>query len=129
MPKELFNAGAGGNTGTVKTLLAATGRIATGTPGYAGADNITFENLQKQLSGRYKVEFGNIDLVDGVLTVTHSKSTKNISFSYIKPDGSSQSIEDIVSFPDVNYFTVNFSGGIDVGTHTIYFQTHPDLTL
>ena len=129
MPKELFNAGAGGNTGTVKTELAATDRIATGTPGYAGSDNITFANLQKQLSGRYKVEFENSDLVDGVLTVTHTKGTTNISIDYIRPDGTSQSIADLVTFTSVDYFTINFSGGIDVGTHTIYFQTHPDLTL
>ena len=62
-----------------------------------------------------------------VLTVTHNKGSKNLSFDYMRPDGTKQSIDDLITVPDDTKFTVNFSGGIDAGTHTIYYKIHPDL--
>ena len=57
MGKELFNAGSSGNTGTLKSTLSDSDRIAVGVPGFTGSDNITYANLRKIIDGRYKVEF------------------------------------------------------------------------
>lgn len=127
MGKELFNAGSTGNPGTLKSTLSDSDRIAVGVPGFKGSDNITYANLKKIIDGRYKVEFNSGNLVTDILTVTHNKNSTNISFDYVKPDGTKQSIDDLITIVSVNEFTVNFSGGIDVGTHTIYYKIYPDL--
>ena len=127
MGKELFNAGSSGNTGTLKSTLSDSDRIAVGVPGFTGSDNITYANLRKIIDGRYKYEFTSAQLVADILTVTHNKNSTNISFDYMKPDGTKQSIDDLITIVSANQFTVSFSGGIDPGTHTIYYKIHPDL--
>lgn len=127
MGKELFNAGSTGNPGTLKTNLSDSDRIAVGVPGFTGSDNITYLNLKKIIDGRYKYEFTSANLVADILTVTHNKGSKNISFDYMRPDGTKQSIDDLITVVDTNTFSVNFSGGISSGTHTIYYKIHPDL--
>lgn len=126
MPKELFNAGQNGNTGSVKTTLSADDRIATGQPSQGGSDNITFENFYKQVSGRVKVEFSNADLASGVLTVTHNLNTRNISVEYQDETYTKQSLDGLLKFTDLDYFEIDFGGAISAGTHTLYYKSNPD---
>lgn len=127
MPKPLFDAGNGGNVGTVKTSLANTDRFALGTPGYAGADNITFENLHNQVSGRHKLEFTNADLVAFVLTVNHLLGSQNLSVDYYDETYTKQSLDGLLQLTDANNFTINFNGSLEPGTHTLYYKSNPDL--
>ena len=105
--KEIFNQ-------TLKSSYGSTDRIAVGTPGQDGCDNITMENFASAIQ-KANVEtgaIGNGDLVANVWSYNHAKNTVYIDFILFDENGLKKSVDDMLTVTDANNIEIDFGGSI-----------------
>lgn len=85
----------------------------------AGHGFITLDNTNKYNFAT--LSFDNSDLVDFVLTVTHSKNSRRVEVWWYDNNFTKQSLDGLLTLDSVNAFSINF--GMEItGTHTINYK-------